>query len=149
MREIRIPGLRRVLRVSWSPSAVEREVAEEIRFHLDARAEELMRHGLSERDARERAHAEYGDIEQSRRELARVDRRRVGHEHHTERLMSISDDIRYAARSLARRPALLLVITVTLSLGIAANAVMFGVVDQLLLRPPALVAGPDAVKRIY
>jgi putative ABC transport system permease protein len=149
VREIRIPGIRRVLRVSWSSSAVDREVAEEIRFHLDARSEELMRLGLSEREARERAHAEYGDVGQSRRELARVDRRRVGHEHHTERLKSLSDDIRYGARSLARRPALLLVITITLGLGIAANAVMFGVVDQLLLRPPAQVAGPDAVKRIY
>jgi len=63
--------------------------------------------------------------------------------------MSFADDLRYAARSLSRRPALLLVTTITLSLGIAANAVMFGVVDQLLLRAPAHVVAPDAVKRIY
>lgn len=149
MREIRIPGLRRVLRISWSKAAIGREVEEEIRFHLDARAEELMRRGVPEAEARERARAEYGDIEQSRRELARVDRRRVGHEHRKERLMSLRDDLTFAARSLARRPSLLFVTTLTLSLGIAANAIMFGVVDQLLLRPPAHVAAPGALKRIH
>jgi putative ABC transport system permease protein len=149
VREIRIPGIRRVLRVSWSVSAVGREIDDEIRFHLEARTEELMNLGLSERDARERAYAAYGDIDESRRELTRLDRRRVGAQHREEMLMSFADDLRYAARSLSRRPALLLVTTTTLSLGIAANAVMFGVVDQLLLRPPAHVVAPDAVKRIY
>jgi hypothetical protein len=64
-------------------------------------------------------------------------------------LMSMLDDLRYAARSLVRRPGLLVVSAVTLSVGIAANAVTFGVVDQLLLRPPAHIAAPGAVKRIY
>jgi predicted permease len=149
VREIRIPGIRRVVRISWSVGAVGREIDDEIRFHLEARTEELMHLGVSERDARERAHAEYGDVDESRRELARLDRRRVGAQHREELLMSFADDLRYAARSLSRRPALLLVTTITLSLGIAANAVMFGFVDQLLLRAPAHVVAPDAVKRIY
>ncbi len=149
MREIRIPGIRRVLRISWSASAVGREIEDEIRFHLDARTEELIRLGLPAREARKRALAEYGDINQSRRELARVDRRRIGNANRRERVMTFFTDLRYAARSLARRPALLLVITLTLGLGIAANAVMFGVVDQLLLRPPAHVAGADRIRRIY
>ena len=63
--------------------------------------------------------------------------------------MSFVDDLRYAARSLARRPTLLAVTTITLSIGIAANAIMFGVVDQLLLRPPAHVTDPDRVKRLH
>lgn len=63
--------------------------------------------------------------------------------------MTLRDDLHYAARSLSRRPALLLVTSTTLGLGIAANAIMFGVVDQLLLRPPAHVAAADGVKRIY
>jgi putative ABC transport system permease protein len=63
--------------------------------------------------------------------------------------MSFVDDVRYAARSLVRHPTLLAVTTLTLGVGIAANAIMFGVVDQLLLRPPAHVTDPDRVKRIY
>lgn len=149
VREIRIAGIRRVLRTSWSTSAVAGEVDDEIQFHLRERVEELMKRGLSEDDAHERACAEYGDVEQSRHELEILDRRRVGNQRYKEQLMSFGDDFKYAARSLARRPTLLLVITITLSLGIAANAIMFGVVDQLLLRAPAHVASPDAVKRIY
>jgi len=149
VREVRIPGIRRVLRISWSASDVGREVDEEIRFHLDARTEELVRLGAPTHDARRRALAEYGDVEESKRELARLDRHRLGNERQTELLMSLRDDLRYATRSLARRPALLLVTTITLGLGIAANAIMFGVVDQLLLRPPAHVTAPDGIKRIY
>jgi predicted permease len=149
VREIRIPGLRRVLRASWSERGVPRDVDDEIRFHLDARTAELQRAGLSEREARARAEVEYGDVAESRRELTRVDRRRLGHQRQQELLTSFADDLRYAARSLARRPTLLVVTTVTLSLGIAANAIVFGVVDQLLLRPPAGLAAADGIKRIY
>lgn len=148
MRDIRIPGLRRLPRLPL-PGAVGRDVDEEIRFHIDARTEELVRLGLSEREAREQATSEYGDVEQSRRELARIDQRRLGMERREEMLMTFLDDLVYAVRSLVRRPALLIVTTLTLSIGIAANAIMFGVVDQLLLRPPAHVAEPDAVRRIY
>ncbi|HEX7120885.1 MAG TPA: ABC transporter permease, partial [Gemmatimonadaceae bacterium] len=142
------PRRGRLLRIS-SPRTLGREVDDEIRFHIDARTEELVRQGLTESEARERALAEYGDIDASRRELAAIDERRFGVERREEMLMTFVDDLAYAARSLARRPALLVVTTLTLSIGIAANAVMFGVVDQLLLRPPAHVTEPDLVRRIY
>lgn len=141
--------MRRVLRISWRASAVDRDVDAEIGFHLDARTDELIRLGVPEHDARERALAEYGSVDESKSELVMLDRRRVDHEQHKERLMSFGDDLKYAARSLMRRPTLLLVTTITLSLGIAANAIMFGVVDQLLLRAPAHIAAPDAVRRLY
>ncbi|HEX7939341.1 MAG TPA: hypothetical protein VF483_10145, partial [Gemmatimonadaceae bacterium] len=63
--------------------------------------------------------------------------------------MSIVQDIRYAARSLARRPALVATTTFSLSIAIAANAIMFGIVDRLLLRAPEGVASPAGVQRIY
>jgi putative ABC transport system permease protein len=148
MRDVRIAGIRRLFRIATART-VGRQVDDEIRFHLDARTEELMRQGVSEQVAREQARAEYGDVEQSRRELAEVDRRRFGNERREEILMTFFEDLGYASRSLARRPALLAIITLTLSIGIAANAIMFGVVDQLLLRPPAHVSQPDDVKRVY
>jgi predicted permease len=148
VRNTRIPGIRRLFGIA-SARTVGREVDDEIRFHLDARTEELMRQGLSERNAREQAQNEYGDVEQSQRELIAVDRRRFGTERREEMFITFAEDLSYAARSLVRRPALLAVITLTLSFGLAANAIMFGVVDQLLLRPPSHVAEPDGVRRIY
>jgi predicted permease len=149
MREIRIPGIRRVLRVSWSDSALRQEVTDEIRFHLDTRTEELIAAGLTPREARDRAEAEYGDVQASAGELVQVDRRRQGHARREDLVQSFVEDVTFAARSLARRPGLLAVTTVVLAIGIAANAVMFGVVDQLLLRPPAGIAGPERVRRIF
>lgn len=148
MREIRIPGLRRILRVV-SRGGIGRDVDEEIRFHLDTRTDELMRHGWAEREARRLALEEYGDVERSRRELLRVDRRRFRHAEREELLMSLIDDVRYAARGLIHRPAFLIATTTALCIGIAANATVFGVVDQLLLRAPAGVLAPHQVKRVY
>jgi putative ABC transport system permease protein len=145
----RPPGIRRLFRIRWTLRGVRSEVRDEIRFHLESRAAELVARGMSPKAAHEQAYREYGDIEQSQRELVRVDRRRLTSERREEMLMSVIQDLRYAARGLARRPALTAVTTFALTVGIAANAVMFGVVDQLLLRPPPGVVAPDGVRRIY
>jgi putative ABC transport system permease protein len=149
VREIRIPGLRRVLRVSWSDDALRRDVADEIAFHVDARTEELVRLGASPADARARAEAEFGDVQHAQLELLRVDRRRAGHQRRGEIIMTLIDDLRYAARGLLRRPAILVITTLTLAIGIAANAIMFGIVDQLMLQPPVHVRAPESMRRIY
>jgi hypothetical protein len=44
-------------------------------------------------------------------------------------------DLRYAARSLKRRPALTLPIVLTLALGIGANSAIFSAIDTVLLNP--------------
>jgi len=63
--------------------------------------------------------------------------------------MSFIDDVRFAVRSLRRRPTLTIIATATLAVGIAANAVMFGVVDQLLLQPPPGITNPESLRRVY
>jgi hypothetical protein len=50
---------------------------------------------------------------------------------------------------MRRHPGFTAIVVVTLALGIGANAIMFGVVDRLLLRSPAHVVEPDQVTRIY
>jgi putative ABC transport system permease protein len=61
---------------------------------------------------------------------------------------TLFQDLRFAARSLARSPGLTLAAVLTLGLGIGANSAMFGVVDRLFFRPPAYVVDPDRVVRL-
>ena len=49
--------------------------------------------------------------------------------------MSFLRDLKFAARSLARVPALWIAVALTLALGIGANAAIFTVVRAVLLRP--------------
>ena len=58
-------------------------------------------------------------------------------------------DLKYAARGLRRKPAFTAAVVLTLGLGIGANATMFGVVDELLFRPPPYLADASHVHRVY
>ena len=58
-------------------------------------------------------------------------------------------DLRYAARGLRRDRGITAVVALTLTLGLAANTVMFGLVDQLLLQPPPGVENADGLRRVY
>lgn len=58
------------------------------------------------------------------------------------------DDLRHALRSLRHRPFAMLTAVACLGLALGANTVLFGVVDALLLRPPAGVASPGEVFRV-
>lgn len=58
-------------------------------------------------------------------------------------------DLRYAFRSLVREPGFAAAAVLCLALGIGVNAVMFGVVDTLLFRPPAHVRDSGRIVRAY
>jgi predicted permease len=58
-------------------------------------------------------------------------------------------DLRFAFRSLRRTPGLSIAVVLTLALGLGANTTMFGVLDTLLLKPPAHVQDPGRVERLY
>ncbi len=58
-------------------------------------------------------------------------------------------DLRFAIRGLLRTPGFTIAVIVTLALGIGANTTMFGVLDTLLLKPPAHVRDPGRVARAY
>lgn len=66
---------RRVFQLPWrSARLIKADIDEELRFELDMRTSELERGGMSHDDARRRAIAEAGDLEQTRRYCAEMDR---------------------------------------------------------------------------
>jgi predicted permease len=144
-REPRLTGIRRFFSLPRSTRTVEREIDDEIRFHIESRVADLVSRGIAREAARVRALSEYGDVAESRRELNRLERRRLARERWVLRFESIRQDLAYAARTLGRQHGFTMSVVIVLALGIGANATMFSVIDQVLLRPPALVADPGRV----
>jgi hypothetical protein len=58
-------------------------------------------------------------------------------------------DATHTVRALRRTPTFAIGVTLTLALGIGANAAMFSLVDRLLFRPPARMIDPSSVHRVY
>jgi predicted permease len=62
---------------------------------------------------------------------------------------ALAHDVRYALRGLRLRPGFAAIVIVTLSLGVGANATMFGILDRLLLRAPAHIVDPQQVVQFH
>ncbi len=112
-----------------------RDVDDELGFHLEMRTRDLVAEGLDPDQARRQAMAEFGDLESTRRQLGdRAERHRRIH-----RLREWRDralwDLKLVLRGLLRRPALPVVIVLTLAAGIGANTAIYSLVDALVFRP--------------
>lgn len=126
---------------------IERDIDEEIAFHLEMRKRALMREGLSEREAAEQADREFGDIGSLRSVLRRSDLRVERRRRRGAWLTDLRQDVRYALRGFVRAPAFMAVALATLALGIGASVAIFTVVDSVVLRPLPYPE-PDRLVRI-
>ena len=142
----RIPGVRRALRLPLH--RVDRDIDEEIAFHIDSRVRELTKQGMLESQARLLAESEFGDVGASRRELAAVDRHRERRERLGQLLAAGVQDVRYAIRSLRRSPAYTITAVLTLAIGIGASVAIFALVNGVLLRPLPF-GNPDRLVAAY
>jgi putative ABC transport system permease protein len=114
---------------------IDKEVDEEIAFHVEMRTRELVERGLDPRIAREMVLARLGDADRLKRTCIDLGRKREREMRLTQWLEEFADDVRFALRQLKTSPGFALVAVLTLALGIGANSAMFALADATLVRP--------------
>jgi putative ABC transport system permease protein len=133
--------LRYRLRAVFRRGGLDRELDEELRFHLEREAEKLVRAGVAPRDAMRRSRLALGGVERTKEDARDV--RGVAW------LDVVARDLRYAWRGLRTHPGFTTAVALTLALGIGANTAMFGIVDRLMFRAPPYLRDPGRVHRVY
>ena len=114
------------LRALLNPNRVERELDEELSFHIDREAAKLIEQGVAADDARRQAQARFGSPTV------------VADECRDERGTAFIDntirDIQYAFRAFRRAPLAAATVVVTVSLGLGVVAVLFTFMNTFLFR---------------
>ncbi|HKA00697.1 MAG TPA: ADOP family duplicated permease [Candidatus Solibacter sp.] len=119
---------------------LEREIQEELAFHIQTRAEDIQRTGISPAEALRRARIEFGGAEQYKEQLR-----------DTRRFAWIEDffrDLAYSCRSLRSSPVFAISAAGAIALGIGVNTALFSLIYSVLYRPLP-VRDPGAVRIVY
>ena len=139
-----IPFWRRYARF-FGPDPVA-DVKDELRFHLDARTDDLIAQGWSPEAARREAERQFGDVravQHAGKKIGeKMERRKRLANHWNDGVR----DVRYTFRKLRREPGFAAVSILILALAIGANVAVFSVVNTLLLRP---LPFPDSHELIW
>lgn len=132
--------LRNRLRALFTRAREDRELDEELAFHLEMAIEENVRRGMTPEEARRQARLRLGGPTQVREAVR--DARGVRW------LDDLAADLRYALRTFGRSPGFVAAAVLTLGLGIGANSALFGLLNSLTHRMPPGVPASERLVRI-
>ena len=124
------------------------DVEDEMQFHIEERARDLVATGLDPQRALEKARAEFGNAARAREECEAIRETERVRVRRANRLGDLGQDVRYALRSTLRRPGHALLVTMTLALGLGATTAILSVVHGVLLRPLPY-ADPSRLVRVH
>ncbi len=140
--------MRRVFRVPFT-SRADRDVDDELAFHLDMRVRRLVDAGWSPEAARAEALRQFGDVTTVRDSCVAMDQQRERSMRRANFASELIQDTAFALRTLRHNLGYAAVIVVALAIGIGANTAIFTLVDALLMttlsvkEPNSLVAIGD------
>ena len=126
----------RVFRLPGTKRRAERELDDELRFHIEGRIEELMeREGLSRADAEREATRRFGDVSEYRRQTRAIDDKILQRGRRMDIIETVVREFRHAVRTLRRSPGFSSIAILTLGIGLGAATTIFTLLDRVALRP--------------
>jgi len=124
------------LRSLFRRDKLNRDLADELKFHVEMRTRENVAAGMSPKEARDAALRQFGNVgavtEETREAWGLA------------WLETLGQDLKYGLRMLAKNPGFTAVAVITLGLGIGVNTTVFSFIRGLLLRKPP-IADPARV----
>lgn len=107
--------------------AVEHDIDDELRFHLDHQIESYIAKGYDRAEALRLAHLEFGGVDQVKEEYREALGVRI--------IEDLRRDIGYALRTLRRSPGFTATALISIALGVGGTTAAFTLLDCVLLRP--------------
>jgi predicted permease len=134
-----LPRMRSWFRASLHRSDLEREMHEELQFHIEEYADALQRGGVPADEARRRARVAFGSVDAREEECREALGLRL--------LDELRADLRYATRLLRDAPAFTSVAILSLALGIGANTAIFSLLHSVMWKALP-VSAPEELRQL-